>query len=137
MFGFLRGFLVLFLIYLPFNFLINPEKFPDWAKDSYSVAAFGKTYNWLNEEYKLSEKIEDDGEGVKIKFDKIDPEKALEVGKEKLEDGVRDAKESLKEAIEKEEHEKGDTKASDKDEENTSSDDAADVVDPYNEKREE
>lgn len=129
-FGFLRGFLVLFIIYLPLVFIIGQEKFPDWAKNSYSVSTFNDTFEWLNKEYKLNEKIENDGDGVKIKFDKEDTEKLLEKGKDKFKKGVNEAKESLKEAIEKEEQEKREKSS---DEKNSDSEEDEDGVDYYNE----
>ncbi len=76
-FGFLRGFLVVFVMYVPFNYLIDGDEFPDWAKKSYSVSVFDKTFKWASKEFKLDEKIEEKSDGVVIKFSKIEANKKL------------------------------------------------------------
>lgn len=48
-FGALRGFLLVFLIYLPFGYFMAPENYPQWAKDSISVAALDRAYVWTDE----------------------------------------------------------------------------------------
>lgn len=54
-FGAARGFLLVFLIYLPFGYFMHPEEYPDWAKHSISVPLLEKTYNWGNEYLKEGE----------------------------------------------------------------------------------
>ena len=96
-FGFLRGFLLVFLVYAPCTWLIDQQKFPDWAKKSFSVPILQGTLDWVNEAFELDKKIEDRGSGIAVKFDKIDIDK--------FGAGASSAEEELKEAIEREEKE--------------------------------
>ncbi len=56
LFGAARGFLLVFLVYLPFGYFMHPEEYPNWAKHSISVSVLEKTYNWGNEHLKEKEK---------------------------------------------------------------------------------
>jgi membrane protein required for colicin V production len=47
-FGAARGFLLVFLIYLPFGFFMQPDQLPDWAKDSISVSLLDKSYRYAD-----------------------------------------------------------------------------------------
>jgi membrane protein required for colicin V production len=102
-FGLLRGFLLVFLFYVPSTYLIEYKKFPDWAKNSFSVPVLQSALDWTNKTFELDKKIEDRGNGIAIKFDKVDLDK---IGAE----AARQAEEELKAAIAKEEKEvqKGD-----------------------------
>lgn len=67
LFGAARGFLLVFLVYLPFGYFMHPEEYPDWAKHSISVAVLEKTYDWGNEH--LKEKADEATEGQKEPVD--------------------------------------------------------------------
>jgi len=77
LFGFARGFMVVFAVYIPFHFLISSKDMPDWAKESNSVVAFEGTFKWLSKEMSLDKKIEERSDGLVIKFDKIAADKLL------------------------------------------------------------
>ncbi|MBI3442022.1 MAG: hypothetical protein HY052_09540, partial [Proteobacteria bacterium] len=79
------------------TYLIDQKKFPDWAKESFSVPVLKKTLAWANERFELDKKIEDRGSGIAIKFDKVDIDK---IGAE-----IHPAEEDLKKEIKKEEKE--------------------------------
>lgn len=96
-FGFLRGFLLVFMLYVPCTYLIDQKKMPEWATQSTSVPILQKTLTVANEYFELDKKIEDRGGGIAIKFDKVDLDK--------LGAKVHPAEEELKEAIKKEEKE--------------------------------
>lgn len=97
-FGIARGFLIVFLLYVPCTFLIKAEKFPDWAKKSVSVPVLESTWQWADQKFEISKKIEDHGDGIAIKIDKVDPDK---IGEET----PSEAEEDLKKNIEQEETE--------------------------------
>lgn len=48
-FGALRGFLIVFLIYAPFGYFMGKDKLPEWAKDSLSVSALDSSYQWTQD----------------------------------------------------------------------------------------
>ncbi|MCE9507393.1 MAG: CvpA family protein [Alphaproteobacteria bacterium] len=97
-FGFLRGFLLVFLIYVPSTYLIDQKKLPEWTKESFSLPILQSTLAWTTRTFELDKKIEDQGSGIAIKLDKIDIDK--------LGGDVRSqAEEELKAAIEREEKE--------------------------------
>jgi membrane protein required for colicin V production len=98
-FGFLRGFLLVFLLYVPCTYLIDQEKFPAWAKESFSLPVLQSTLAWTNKTFELDKKIEDRGDaGIAIKIDKIDIDK-LGI------DARSQAEKELKAAVEKEQKE--------------------------------
>ncbi len=75
-FGFLRGFLFVFVIYVACFYLITPSAFPNWVKDSYSMPVFNKTLAWTNKHiFNLSHIIEDHGSSIAVKFNKVDLDK--------------------------------------------------------------
>ena len=96
-FGFLRGFLLIFVVYATCYYLISRDKFPEWAKDSYSVPILDSTLAWTKTHIDLDKIIEDRGSGIAIKLDKVDLDK---VGKE-----TGDAAKELKADVKKEETE--------------------------------
>ncbi len=109
MFGFVRGFLLVFLFYVPFTYLIDTDKMPDWVQESYSVAALQSTFDWANEKFDIDEKIKEGGNGITIKFNKIDPR---DIGKDKedlkskmdevtdvIQDTVSDSEEMIKSTV--------------------------------------
>ena len=63
-FGAVRGFLLVFLVYLPFGYFMQPDKnpnaYPDWAKNSVSVAVLQDVYEW-GDAYLKAEKEEGSG----------------------------------------------------------------------------
>lgn len=94
-FGFLRGFLLVFILYIPCTYLISSEKFPEWAKQSLSVPILHKVLAAANERFGLDKKIEDRGNAIVIKLDKIDLEN--------LGEKTHPAEEELKKALKREE----------------------------------
>lgn len=48
-FGAARGFLIVFLIYLPFGYFLKLDKLPDWAQQSLAVQWLDKAYVWFDE----------------------------------------------------------------------------------------
>jgi membrane protein required for colicin V production len=62
-FGAARGFLLVFLFYLPFAYFMVPEEYPKWAKDSVSVVALQKAYEAGNEYLKKDKERGDEDEG--------------------------------------------------------------------------
>jgi membrane protein required for colicin V production len=97
-FGFLRGFLLVFMFYVPCVYLVGEKDFPNWAKNSTSVPILQSTMSWVNKTFDLDKKIEDRGNGIAIKFDKVDIDKIKN-------EAARRAEEELKAAIAKEEKE--------------------------------
>jgi uncharacterized membrane protein required for colicin V production len=96
-FGFLRGFLLVFLIYVPCTYLIGQQKFPDWAKQSRSVAILQGTVDWANKSFQLDKIIEDRGGAIVLKFDKVDLDK--------IGSGISTEERELKDKIKQEEKE--------------------------------
>ncbi len=62
-FGAIRGFLLVFLAYLPFAYFMVPEEYPDWAKNSISVGYLEKAYE-AGDEYFNPKKKNEEGEDV-------------------------------------------------------------------------
>lgn len=67
-FGAVRGFLLVFVIYLPFAFFMQPENLPKWAKDSMSVSVLQATYEKVDaymkgEEVRIGDTKDDSGKG--------------------------------------------------------------------------
>lgn len=65
-FGALRGFLLVLLVYMPFAYFSPPEKskYPDWVEESISFSVLDSTYNWLQEYFGEGDKTPavDDGD---------------------------------------------------------------------------
>jgi membrane protein required for colicin V production len=93
-FGFARGFLVIFLPFVLCVVLVGPERFPDWAKNSVSVPLLTQVYTYADEHFELGKKVEDRGNAIVLKLDKINPDK---IGKDASEE-----EEELKQEIEHE-----------------------------------
>jgi len=83
-FGAARGFLLVFLIYLPFGSLMDPQKYPEWAKDSVSVSVLDETYVKLDEY--LAEAKEDEKDGKKD--GPVDPD-SMEGKLQKMKSGLK------------------------------------------------
>ena len=96
-FGFLRGFLLIFVVYATCYYLITKDKFPDWAKNSVSVPILDSTLAWTRTHFDLDKMIEDRGNGIAIKLDKVDLDK---LGQE-----TGEAAKELKDEVKKEETE--------------------------------
>jgi len=96
-FGFLRGFLLVFLCYIPATYLIDQKKMPEWATQSISLPILKSTLDTANAHFHLDQRIEDKGNGISINLEKIDLES---IGK-----AVKPAEAELKDAIKKEENE--------------------------------
>lgn len=58
-FGAARGFLLVFLIYLPFGFFMQPEQLPSWAQQSISVSVLDQSYRYADRYFKKDEKGSD------------------------------------------------------------------------------
>lgn len=69
-FGALRGFLLVFLIYLPFGFFMQPDQLPAWARQSISVGLLDKSYRYADSYLK---KDEGDGDTAEAK-EPVDPD---------------------------------------------------------------
>lgn len=90
-FGFARGYLFLMLVYAPCAFLLGPEKFPDWAKNSQSVPILQTTFTYADEHFDIKKELS----ALASEALKMMP---------KAEDAVkRQAEEELKKEISKEE----------------------------------
>ncbi|MDE2336085.1 MAG: CvpA family protein, partial [Alphaproteobacteria bacterium] len=75
-FGFLRGFLLVFAVYAACFYLITPAAFPDWATNSYTVPVLNKTLAWTNKNlFNLNGIIEDHGSSIAVKLNKVDLDK--------------------------------------------------------------
>ena len=78
-FGAARGFLIVFLIYFGCTYLITYNKLPDWVTQSKSVPVLEQARLWTNKEFKLDQRIEDQGGQVAIKIGKFDPDSLNDV----------------------------------------------------------
>lgn len=112
-FGFARGFLVVFLLYIPFHYLLaddeGKDKFPEWATNSTSVPILQKSFEWADKRFGLDKMIDSKGDEIVLKVNKGDLEKLGD----KAGKAADDLKEELKEEIKKEEKEiqKGEAEA--------------------------
>lgn len=88
-FGALRGFLIVFLVYLPFGYFMNPEDFPAWAKESVAVEVLQKAYVWGDENFRNNEDLNED---LKETGDEL-KERAM-----RARDAAREAGEDMREA---------------------------------------
>jgi len=89
-FGFVRGFLLVFIVYVPLSYLVDTEKLPAWAKESVSVPLFQDTLTWVNKRFDIDQMVERGEKGVSIKLDKIDPDK-IDIREKSAEDELKDA----------------------------------------------
>ena len=82
-FGLARGFLVVFLCFLPISFMFDHNKFPDWAKNSVSVPILVQTVAFVDEKVDLKKLIADNGKTVidKVKKYKRPPIENTPAGK--------------------------------------------------------
>ncbi len=101
-FGFARGFLLVFVVYATCFYLITKDKFPEWAKNSYSVPVLDNALAWTSQHIELDKIIKDEGSGISIKLDKVDPDKlgkdAGEAAKE-LKDEVKKEEQQVQKAV--------------------------------------
>ncbi len=82
-FGFVRGYLVVFLFFVPISFLIGQEKFPDWAKNSISVPILEQTLVFADDQLHLTDYVNSAGDKFKEKIQHIDLTKIRKDVKEK------------------------------------------------------
>ena len=82
-FGFARGYLVIFLFFVPISFLIGQEKFPDWAKNSVSVPILEQTLVFADDKLNLTENVKKAGDEFKEKVQHIDLSKIRKEVKDK------------------------------------------------------
>ncbi len=69
-FGLARGFVVVFLCFLPISFMFDKDKLPDWAKNSVSVPILVQTVAFVDEKVDLKKLIADNGKTVIDKVSK-------------------------------------------------------------------
>lgn len=50
-FGAVRGFLLVFLMYVPFGMSMEFKNYPDWAKNSVTVAKLDETFQWSKKKF--------------------------------------------------------------------------------------
>lgn len=67
-FGFARGFLVIFLCFLPISFLFGHDRFPDWAKNSISVPILEQSVAFVDQHIDLKKAVADNS---RVLLDKI------------------------------------------------------------------
>jgi uncharacterized membrane protein required for colicin V production len=85
-FGFVRGFLLVFIPYVLCTFLIDEDKFADWAKNSMSVPILQSAFDYTDKNLELKQYIEKHGNSIALKIQKVDPDKiGKEVSKEEEE----------------------------------------------------
>lgn len=88
LFGAARGFLLVFLIYLPFGFFMKPQQLPEWARESVSVRVLDDSYRWADEYLKKQENTEERVDALRGKFKEITndvlPKKDGESGEEEI-----------------------------------------------------
>lgn len=89
LFGAVRGALLVFLAYLPFGYFMSPEKYPDWAKESYSLPVLHSAYEY-GQEY-----MAEDGKGEDLRERVKD---AAEDVTDDVRDGARDLKDEAGDA---------------------------------------
>lgn len=84
-FGLARGFLVVFLCFLPISFMFKHDQFPEWAKNSVSVPILEQSVAFVDEKLDLKNRIQENGKLVLSKIqDYKRPEAAPEAaGKDK------------------------------------------------------
>ncbi|HYD18770.1 MAG TPA: CvpA family protein [Patescibacteria group bacterium] len=63
-FGLARGFLVVFLCFLPVSFFWTPDQLPDWAKNSVSVPILQDTVAYVDKHVDLRKLVKDTGNEV-------------------------------------------------------------------------
>lgn len=74
-FGLARGFLVVFLLYLPVSFMIEHETMPLWAKNSVTVPVLDKAVAFADNQFGLHDMIVDRGGEIAVKLGKkINPD---------------------------------------------------------------
>ncbi len=101
-FGFARGFLLVFLVYVPCKYLNDQKEFPDWAKNSISVPILQSTLEWSKTHLDLDKMIEDHGGEIAIKLKKVDIEKlGAETGQAatELKDEVKKEDQEIQKAV--------------------------------------
>ncbi|MDE1151991.1 MAG: CvpA family protein [Micavibrio sp.] len=85
-FGLARGFLVVFLFFLPISFLIDQEKFPDWAKNSISVPILEQAVVIVNDHVDLKKFVAENGSSFISKVNKIELKHGIKPKAEAKED---------------------------------------------------
>lgn len=67
-FGLARGFLVVFLCFLPISFMFKHDQFPEWAKNSVSVPILEQSVAFVDEKLDLKNRIQENGKLVLSKI---------------------------------------------------------------------
>lgn len=97
-FGLVRGFLIVFLMYLPFGYFMNPDDYPQWAKESVTVPVLEKAYAYGDEHLKdheeLNAEFKQAGDTLREKADRA--HEAAREAAEDVKDHAEDAKDELK-----------------------------------------
>lgn len=71
-FGLARGFLLVFLFYMPVHLMIKYDKYPDWAKNSVSVPILEEAAVYTDKHLDLAKFIESHGDQLVVKLKKPD-----------------------------------------------------------------
>lgn len=74
-FGFARGFLVIFLCFLPISFLFSHDMYPEWARNSISVPILEKSVAFVDQHIDLKKAVADNSKVLLEKIGKSEPPK--------------------------------------------------------------
>jgi membrane protein required for colicin V production len=102
-FGLARGFLVVFLLYLPVSFMVEQERMPAWAKNSVTVPVLDKAVAFADNHFGLHDMIVDRGGEIAVKLGKkINPEDIGKQTEERPEDRVEANHSALQQELQQE-----------------------------------
>jgi membrane protein required for colicin V production len=94
-FGLARGFLVVFLCFLPISFLVKAENFPDWAKNSVSVPILQDSVAYVDSKVDLRKLVADNGREIISKINLKPSSKANAEARPVTEEEEREMQEEL------------------------------------------
>lgn len=94
-FGLARGFLVVFLCFLPISFLVKAENFPDWAKNSVSVPILQDSVAYVDSKVDLRKLVADNGKEIISKINLKPSSKARAEARPVTEEEEREMQEEL------------------------------------------
>ncbi|MBI1214789.1 MAG: hypothetical protein GC185_03095 [Alphaproteobacteria bacterium] len=81
-FGLARGFLLVFMFYMPVHLMVSYDKYPQWATSSVSIPILEKAAVYADKHLDLAKFIEDKGDKLVVKL-----KKPTDDNKDKKEDG--------------------------------------------------
>ncbi len=94
-FGLARGFLVVFLCFLPISFLVKGENFPDWAKNSVSVPILQDSVAYVDSKVDLRKLVADNGKEIISKINLKPSSKAKAEARAVTEEEEREMQDEL------------------------------------------